>query len=124
MRSDYNHCDVFIMLGGLSGGVKGIGAEDLYRAMIKNLELAATRDEMFILFYKLDQDGDGLISFDEMQHGFVPRAREYAYLVETRGGFYKGGKDLKKYFERKTRELLGIFIMGFVECEVSMELVK
>ena len=91
---------------------------------MKHLSGNIDEDEFDALWDEADQDGDGLISFDEMRHGFVPRAREYAYLVETRGGLYKGGKDLKKYFEGKTRELLGIFIMGFVELEVSMELVK
>ena len=59
-----------------------------------------------------------------MQFGFCPRAREYAYLVNCRGGLYKGNTDLNKLFGLKTRELLGIFLMGFVECEISMELVK
>ena len=54
MREDYNHSDVFVLLGGLKDGIKGIRPDDLFRSMIDNLKLAVTKDEMFVLFYKLD----------------------------------------------------------------------
>lgn len=76
------------------------------------------------MFYKLDKDGDGLISYDEMSDCFKPRAHEYAMLLESRGGFYGTESDFKKYFEGPTRELLKRFIKGYVDCEVSIELVR
>jgi len=83
-----------------------------------------TKDEVFILFYKLDKDGDGLISYDEMSNCFMPRAHEYAVLLQSRGGFYGGESDYKKYFEGPTRDLLKVFIKGFIDCEVSIEHVQ
>ena len=124
LRSDFNLCDVFKMFGGLKGGKRGIDCDDLYFTVIENLELTVTKDEVFIPFYKLDKDGDGLISYDEFSNCFMPRAHEYAVLLQSRGGFYGGESDFKKYFEGATRDLLKRFIKGFVDCEVSVELVR
>ena len=81
LRSDFNLCDVFKMFRGLQGGKRGIDCDDLYFTVIENLELTVTKDEVFILFYKLDKDGDGLISYDEFSNCFMPRAHEYAVLL-------------------------------------------
>lgn len=125
LRSDFNLCDCFKMFGGLShGGRRGIDCDDLYHTITVNLELTITKDEVFIMFYKMDKDGDGLISYDEMSDCFKPRAHEYAMLLESRGGFYGTESDFKKYFEGPTRELLKRFIKGYVDCEVSIELVR
>lgn len=65
LRSDFNLCDVFKMFGGLSRGKQGIDCDDLYHTIINNLELQVTKDEVFIMFYKLNKSGDGLISYEE-----------------------------------------------------------
>ena len=124
LRSDFNMCDVFKMFGGLSKGKQGIDCDDLYDTITENLELQTTKDEVFIMFYKLDKDGDGLISFDEFQNCFMPRAHEYAILLQSRGGFYGSESNYKRYFEGSTRNLLKVYIKGFVDCEVSIELVR
>mgnify|MGYP003840232569 CR=1 FL=1 len=124
LRSDFNLCDVFKMFGGLKKGKKGIDCDDLYDTIINNLELTITKDEVFIMFYKLDKDGDGLINYDEFSNCFMPRAHEYAVILQNRGGFYGGEADFKKYFEGSTRDLLKLYIKGFVDCEVSIELVR
>jgi Ca2+-binding EF-hand superfamily protein len=76
------------------------------------------------MFYKLDKDGDGLISYDEFSNCFIPRAQEYATILQSRGGFYGGEKDYTKYFEGPTRDLLKLYIKAYVDCEVSIELVR
>lgn len=124
LRSDFNLCDVFKMFGGLSRGKQGVDCDDLYSTIIENLELTITKDEVFIMFYKLDKDGDGLISYEEMSNCYMPRAHEYAVLIQSRGGFYGGESNFKKYFEGPTRDLLKKFIKGFVDCEVSIEHVR
>jgi len=92
--------------------------------MVNNLQLTITKDEVFIIFYKLDKDGDGLLSYSEICDCFVPREDEYAVMINSRGGFYGAESDPAKFFEGATRELLKKFIRGFVECEVSVELVR
>ena len=92
--------------------------------MVHNLQLTITKDEVFIIFYKLDKDGDGVLSYSEVCDCFVPRENEYAVLVNSRGGFYGAESDPSKFFEGSTRELLKKFLRGFVECEVSIELVR
>jgi Ca2+-binding EF-hand superfamily protein len=124
LRSDFNMCDVFKMFGGLSRGKQGIDCDDLYSTITGNLDLNVTKDEVFIMFYKLDKDGDGLISFEEFQNCFMPRAHEYAILLQSRGGFYGSESDYNKYFDGPTRQLLKVFVKGFVDCEVSIELVR
>lgn len=124
LRSDFNLCDIFKMFGGLSKGKHGIDCDDLYYTITENLDLTVTKDEVFIMFYKLNKAGNGLINYNEFSDCFTPRSHEYQVLLQSRGGFYGGEKDLTKYFEGPTRELLKTYIKGFVDCEVSIELVR
>lgn len=96
----------------------------MYATIVDNLQLTITKDEVFIIFYKLDKDGDGLLSYSEICDCFVPRENEYAVLINSRGGFYGAESSAKNYFEGATRDLLKRFLRRFVECEVSVELVR
>ena len=124
LRSDFNLADIFRMFGGLSKGKRGVDCDYLYDTTVRNLELTITKDEVFIMFYKLNTAGNGLISYDEFADGFMPRSQEYKMLLQTRGSFYGTEKDYKKYFDGPTRELLKTFIKGFVDCEVGIELIR
>ena len=117
-------CDTYKMFTLLDAGKRGVDCDDLYSTLVDNLQLTITKDEVFIIFYKLDKDGDGVLSYSEVCDCFVPRENEYAVLINSRGGFYGAESDPTKYFEGSTRELLKKFIRGFVECEVSIELVR
>ena len=124
LRSDFNMCDAYKMFTQLDASKRGIDPDDLFATMALNLELTITKDEVFIIFYKLDKDGDGVLNYSEICDCFVPRENEYAVLINARGGFYGAESDPKKFFEGQTRELLKRFLRGFVECEVSIELVR
>lgn len=124
MRSDFNMCDIFKMLIRLQEGKRGVDCDDLYDSITNNLELIITKDEVFIIFYKLDKDGDGFLNYGEVCDCFIPREPEYACLINSRGGFYGGETNPRAYFEGETRVLLKKFIRGFVECEVSIELIR
>lgn len=124
LRSDFNMCDVYKMLIRLQEGKRGVDCDDLYETITNNLELIITKDEVFIIFYKLDKDGDGFLNYSEVCDCFIPRESEYACLINSRGGFYGGETNTKAYFEGETRILLKKFIRGFVECEVSIELIR
>lgn len=124
LRSDFNMCDIYKLLIDLKEGKRGVDCEDLYATMTENLELVITKDEVFILFYKLDRDGDGVLNYSEVTDCFMPRENEYAVLINSRGGFYGEETDTKAFFEPETRLLLKKFIRGFVECEVSIELIR
>ena len=124
LRSDFNMCDTYKMFTQLDARKRGVDCDDLFATMVNNLQLTITKDEVFIIFYKLDKDGDGLLSYSEICDCFVPRENEYAVMINSRGGFYGAESDPQKYFEGPTRELMKRFIRGFVECEVSVELVR
>ena len=124
MRSDFNMCDIYKMLIRLKEGKRRVDCDDLYDTITNNLELTITKDEVFIIFYKLDKDGDGFLNYTEVCNCFLPRENEYAVLINSRGGFYGGETSTKTYFEGETRNLLKKFIRGFVECEVSIELIR
>ena len=123
LRTDFNMADVYKMMTNLNVG-KGVDCDDLYKCIAENLGLIITKDEVFIIFYKLDKDGDGFLNYTEVCDCFMPREKEYASLIMSRGGFYGGETALKEYFEGETRNLLKKFIRGFVECEVSVELIR
>lgn len=99
LRSDFNMCDAYKMFTQLDARKRGIDPDDLYATMARNLELTITKDEVFIIFYKLDKDGDGVLNYSEICDCFVPRENEYAVLINSRGGFYGSESDPKKYFE-------------------------
>lgn len=124
LRSDFNMCDLYKLLVNLKEGKRGVDCDDLFIAITGNLELVITKDEVFIIFYKLDKDGDGYLNYGEVCDCFVPRESEYAILINSRGGFYGGETNTKAFFEGDTRVLLKKFIRGFIECEVSVELIR
>lgn len=117
-------CDAFKMFSQLNTSKGGVDCDDLYQTLVSNLQLTITKDEVFIIFYKLDKDGDGALSYQELCDCFVPREGEYAVLINSRGGFYGMESDPCKFFEGPTRELVKRFMRGLVECEVSVELVR
>jgi len=117
-------CDAYKLFVQLQMDKRGIDCDDLHATIRDNLDLPITKDEVFIIFYKVDKDGDGFWSFSEMSDAFTPRETEYKTLVDSRGGFYGGESDLKNYFEGETRECLKRFIRGFCECEISVELIR
>lgn len=124
LRQDFNMCDIYKMMTQLKLGKPGVNCDDLYDTMIHNLELVITKDEVFIIFYKLDKDGDGVLNYSEVCDCFIPREDEYASMINSRGGFYGDETDPKKLFEPDTRNLIKRFIRSYVECEVSTELIR
>lgn len=117
-------CDTYKMFLKCQMGKRGIDCDDVFETITTNLELPITKDEVFIIFYKVDKDGDGFWSYSELCEAFTPRETEYRTLVDSRGGFYGSESDLQKYFEGETREHLKRFIRGFCECEISIELIR
>ena len=124
LRQDFNMCDIYKMMTQLKLGKRGVDCEDLYTTMIFNLELTITKDEVFIIFYKLDRDGDGVLNYSEVCDCFIPREDEYASMINSRGGFYGDETDPKKFFEPETRDSIKKFVRSYVECEVSTELIR
>ena len=123
-RSDFNLYDAFKMFGGLSGGKEGINCDDLYQTITSNLKLTISKDELFILFYALDQDKDGLISFNELSNYFMPRNQHHSKVLRCRESFHSSKTPFSSYFNGPTRSFLQRFVKGFIDCEVSIELVR
>ena len=123
-RSDFNLNDAFKMFGGLSGGKHGINCDDLYQTITCNLRLTISKDELFILFYALDKDCDGLISFEEFSNLFTPHHQHLARVLHSREPFHSSDVSMMNYFNGPTRQFLQKFLKGFVDCEVSIELVR
>jgi Ca2+-binding EF-hand superfamily protein len=89
LRSDFNLGDVFRMFGGLDNKNKiGIDCDDLYYTITQILDVTITKDEVFIIFYKIDKNGNGIIDYNSFADCFTPRAYEYKILIESRGCFY------------------------------------
>lgn len=96
--ADFNLCDVYKMFMQLKVNKPGIDCDDVFFTLRNNLEIDITIDEVFIIFYKVDRDSDGFWRYGEVQSAFVPREKEYADLVTSRGGFYGSENDVKAYF--------------------------
>jgi Ca2+-binding EF-hand superfamily protein len=124
IRADFNMCDVYKMFCRLDLDKRGVDCDDLYFTIVENLGLEITKDEVFMLFYAVDKDGDGYLNRDEMIDCFMPRQPEYASILNSRGGFHGRESDLMKYFMGDTRNCISNFIRGFVDCEVSLEHIR
>ena len=49
--------------------------DDLYYVLREYLKVGQlTKDEVFILFYKLDRDGDGFVTYSDINRIFVPKS--------------------------------------------------
>lgn len=126
MRQDFNITDAYKLFNSVKNGKRGFDVDDLYYVLKEYLNLGQlTKDEVFILFYKLDRDGDGYVTYSDMGRAFVPKAQlEYAVLVESRGAYHGDHTQPREFFTFETRELLKRTVRGIIDCEVSVELIK
>ena len=106
LRSDFNIADAFKLFNSVKQNKKGIDCDDLAKILKDQLSLSFTKDEIFILFYCLDRDGDGFLNYQELSTAFTPKQHEYALLVESRKPFYGQFTSPKDYFKGETREVL------------------
>lgn len=80
MRPDFNLSDAYKLFTSVSNkkhSTRGFDVDDLYQVLNEIIGLMLTKDEVFILFYKLDKNGDGLVSYSELSNAFLPRQHEY-----------------------------------------------
>ena len=124
LRTDFNICDVYKLFIGKNTTKKGIDCDDFYIALVHNLQLEITKDEMFILFYKLDTNGDAKLTFSEICNAFSPQDKSYATIMQSRGGFYGAESNPLRYFEGPTRQGLRDFLRTSVDNEMSIELIR
>eukprot|EP00349_Pseudokeronopsis_sp_Brazil_P011708 CAMPEP_0202979440 /NCGR_PEP_ID=MMETSP1396-20130829/85583_1 /ASSEMBLY_ACC=CAM_ASM_000872 /TAXON_ID= /ORGANISM="Pseudokeronopsis sp., Strain Brazil" /LENGTH=193 /DNA_ID=CAMNT_0049718853 /DNA_START=1273 /DNA_END=1851 /DNA_ORIENTATION=+ len=124
LRSDFNLPDAFKLFNSMKNHHRGIDCDDFFSILREVLCLSLTKDEMFILFYKLDRDGDGYVSYSELAAAFLPKQPEYAVLIESRKPFYGGFTSPKEYFKGETKEVLKKEIRAMIDAEVSVELIK
>ena len=124
IQSDFNICDSWNMFTRLNKNKTGIDAEDLFYTAVNNLGMEITKDEIFMIFFSLDRDGDGVLDQTEITECFMPKEKSYAKILNSRGGLYGKEKDMQKIFLDSTRECLVRFIRGFVECEMSLEKIR
>lgn len=95
MCPDFNLCDVYKMFLQLKVQKTGIDCDDVFFTLKNNLQIDITIDEVFIIFYKVDKDSDGQWRYEEIADAFVPREKEYAQLITSRGGFYGSEPDVQ-----------------------------
>lgn len=81
MRSDFNLADAFKLFNSIKNQSKGIDCDDLDAILRDVVGLQISKDEVFILFFKLDRDGDGFINYSELAQAFIPKQHEYAVLI-------------------------------------------
>jgi len=72
LRTDFNLGDVFKLFNSVKNNRRGIDVDDLFYVLKEHLKITLTKDEVFILFYKLDKDGDGFINYSELCSAFIP----------------------------------------------------
>ena len=126
MRQDFNITDCYKLFNCVKQNRRGFDVDDLFYVLREYLKVGQlTKDEVFILFYKLDRDGDSFVTYSDINRIFVPKSQtEYAILVESRGAYHGEHTDPREYFSPETRDLLRKTVRGIIDCEVSIELIK
>lgn len=81
LRQDFNLNDAYKLFNSVKNNRRGFDVDDLYYVSKELIGLSLTKDEIFILFYKLDRDGDGVINYTELSNAFIPKSHEYAVLI-------------------------------------------
>ena len=66
MRQDFNLTDCFNLFNSVKNNRRGFDVDDMYYVLRDILGMVLSKDEVFILFYKLDRDGDGYISYSDL----------------------------------------------------------
>ena len=102
LRQDFNLTDAFKLFNSAKNSRRGFDVDDMYYVLRDVLGLTLSKDEVFILFYKLDRDGDGAINYTELCKALVPRQHEYAVLLESRKAYYGQHTQTKDYFKGDT----------------------
>jgi Ca2+-binding EF-hand superfamily protein len=72
LRSDFNLADAFKMFNSVKNTRNGIDCDDFFYVLTHLLGLQITKDEIFILFYKLDRDTNGFLNYTELTRAFLP----------------------------------------------------
>lgn len=88
LRQDFNIPDLYKLFNSVKNFKNGIDCDDFYHVLKNVLGVNISHDEIFILFYKIDKDGDGLISYSELSTAFLPKQHEYSVLILSRKPFY------------------------------------
>lgn len=63
---------MFKLFNSVKNHRRGIDVDDLYYILKEYIKVELSKDEVFILFYKLDRDGDGFINYSELTKAFIP----------------------------------------------------
>jgi Ca2+-binding EF-hand superfamily protein len=101
--SDFNYPDAYRMLTNLEHGKRGIDCDDFFESVLMNLQMKISQDEVLIIFYKADKDGDGFWSYKEMSQVFTPSDTESQVTMEMRRSVYAAVQDPKLIFCEATR---------------------
>ena len=81
LRQDFNLPDAFKLFNCAKQCKYGIDCDDFYYVVTKILGVNISRDEIIILFYKIDKDGDGYVNYSEFTNAFLPKQHEYSSLI-------------------------------------------
>lgn len=81
LRSDFNITDAFKLFNSVKNNRRGIDIDDFYYVLREYIKVTLSKDEVFILFYKIDRDGDGFINYSELAKAIIPNQHEYAVLL-------------------------------------------
>jgi len=81
LKSDFNLLDFFRTFDVVSRGT--VSAKEFEAGLIK-YGIYPNKDELTLLFKKMDLDNDGLLRFSDFAETFTPKQKEYANLLHNR----------------------------------------
>jgi len=81
LKSDFNLLDFFRTFDVVSRGT--VSAKEFEAGLIK-YGIYPNKDELTLLFKKIDIDNDGLLRFSDFAETFTPKQKEYANLLHNR----------------------------------------
>ena len=94
-----------------------IGVSDMVEAL-HNLHITPLKDEAYLLFSRLDRDGDGQLKYSDICESILPKQTEYAQILANRVN--RPGINISS----ESLDVLGRLIEAMIDIEISNERTK
>lgn len=91
---------------------------------LNDMGIYPTKEEMYILFKKLDKDNDGLLRYTEFTQNILPEDVSYAKIMNSRSPLYNTAESGIYAFEFDTRYTFKKLINKIIQGEMEAETVR
>jgi len=121
LKVDFNLLDAFRIFDNKGRGY--INKLEL-ELSLNDLGLFPSKDEIYLLFKRMDKDNDGLLRYSEFCKSMLPQSSEYASIMNNRNPRYSSQDDEAFPFEYDTKRIFIKLLNKLLEGEIDAEALR